>query len=463
MRFNYILSMKFPRSVIFLEACVFLLFISCATVFFDPFLIISRLFEVTLKLFRLIVFRFDKIVQKLFKRWYNSRVNVLSEDEKIWLQIFRSKNIGPISFSSLFKKYDPIRALAFLRSKNTEITSRESIEEEIQKTEEFGAKILFFTHKEYPKILLNYRDAPPFLIVKGRIELLNKRCISIVGSRSSSIHGNKITYDLAKDLQRAKYVIVSGMAKGIDRHAHLGAMSSIRSYQKCPNIAEKHDQNTKLPDQKSKELPKDPMHHSPAANTIAVLASGIDTIYPPENTDIYREIAQYGLLVSENPIGTAPISLLFHSRNRIVAAISEGIVIVEATKNSGSLITAQYALDYGKEIFCVPGCPLDPRSYGPNNLIKNGANLVQTSDDIISVLSNAPTDKTESIPFIDIKTSSSEIKQLIISALSNFPINIDELSAELQKPSHVIRQNLVELEIEGSIQHLPGDMVALML
>ena len=356
---------------------------------------------------------------------------MLSEIEKSWLQIFRSKNVGPISFKNLFSRYSPEQAIKILKSKQISVISRESIEAEIKKTEEIGARIIFFKHPEYPKILLNYRDLPPFLIVKGRIELLNKRCVSIIGSRNSSIHGNKIAKNLAAFLSERDYTIVSGMARGIDTSAHVGAMRAQEQRQKVKG------------------------------STIAFLAGGIDNIYPPENSLLYQEIASKGLLVSENPVGTVPAAMYFHSRNRIVAAISEAVVVVEATKNSGSLITAQYGLDYSKEICCIPGCPLDPRSYGPNRLIKNGANLIQIPEDLLEVLKQKkPSYTLEAEEPIELGTTE-DVKKKLVSILSLLPINIEQLSAELDCPIQIIRQKLVELELEGMVKHLPGDLICL--
>lgn len=391
---------------------------------------------------------------------------MLTETEKCWLQIFRSKNVGPVTFNELFKKYNPEQAMNFLKAKNISIASRNSVDAEITKTKEFGARIIFLKHAEYPKTLLNYRDSPPFLIVKGRIDLLNTRCISIIGSRSSSLHGNKITRDLAAFLCEKGYTVVSGMAKGIDANAHTGTLQ-VNNSLKTDNIK----RNCLNIDKNKQAFSTNQSKKS--AGTIAFLAGGIDNIYPTENAQLYSKIASEGLLVSENPIGTIPAAMYFHSRNRIVAAISEVVVVVEATKNSGSLITAQYALDYGKEICCVPGCPLDPRSYGPNRLIKNGASLIQTPSDVLEILEERK--KVAEIDDVDVlamdfeegkvekvkKADFKSLKDKLLSCISHIPVQIEQLVDELDYPTNIIRQNLMELEIEGFVKHAPGDLILL--
>jgi DNA processing protein len=338
-----------------------------------------------------------------------------------WLRVYRSKNIGPISFYSIFKKYKNAGdALSFLATKKIDIASQRSVEEEIERTHKFGARIIFFTDTEYPDMLKQCPDAPPFIIAKGDASLLKKPSISVVGSRNSSIHGNKIALELGKGLQANGYTIVSGMARGIDRQAHIGGMQS----------------------------------------TIAVLANGIEQVYPPENKDIYEKILANGVIITESPVGTPPATHLFPGRNRIVAGLSVGTVVVEGTQHSGSLITANYALEYNREVFCVPGCPLDPRSYGPNKLIQNGAHLIQDYEDVLKhIRSFRVIDNVEQDYIPEPDESPTDLRECILELVSNVPTDIDEIYSNLDCSIAHLKQMLVELELEGYLKHCHANKV----
>ena len=339
----------------------------------------------------------------------------------MWLRVYRSKNIGPISFYSIYKRYkSPQDALNFLATKKVEVPSEQSIDDEVEKTYRFGAKIISFQDDEYPERLRQCPDAPVFLIAKGNLSLLKRKCIAIVGSRNSSLHGNKIAADLAKGLESSGCTIVSGMARGIDRQAHIGGMKS----------------------------------------TIAVMANGIDQIYPSENKDIYNSIIEQGLVVTESRIGTPPATHLFPGRNRIVAGLSIGTVVVEGTKYSGSLITANCALEYNRDVYCVPGSPLDPRSYGPNKLIQNGAYLIQSYEDILkqtNMIAQNPVETYETPPISD--TNPMNLADEILGILSTVPTDIDELYSNLSCSMSSLKQALVEMELEGHIKHCAGNKV----
>jgi len=353
-------------------------------------------------------------------------------DTTTWLRIFRTRGVGPILFHSLLKKYRrPEDAIHYLNYKKFTLPDHDIILKEIEQTVNSGARMIFCADPEYPEILKQAKDAPPFLILKGRVDLLIKPCISIVGSRNASIHGSKIAYDLAKSLSEAGFIIVSGLARGIDRQAHLGAIK----------------------------------------NTIAVVANGIDQIYPPENKDIYSQLAQTGTILTEAPFGTPPTQYLFPGRNRIIAGLSIATVVVEATKFSGSLLTAEFALNYGRDVFGVPGCPLDPRSHGPNTLIQNGAYLIQNYLDIINQI-NLPTIRNNSNSsemkltqgkLIEPENSEEEVdsRAAILNCLSQKPACIDEISLHTGIDIGQVRRTLIELEIDGLASCLPGDMVIL--
>ncbi len=353
---------------------------------------------------------------------------ILDENKKRWLQIYRSKGVGPSSFYFLYKKYKGKSedALKELIAKNITIISREMVDKEISLVYNYNANIIFIQDTEYSKLLSTCHNAPPFLTYKGNIQLLNKNSVAIVGSRNASLAGMKITQTLSSDLK--DYVIVSGMARGIDRYAHLGAID----------------------------------------RSIAVLGGGIDKIYPLDNKDIYDHLIKNGLIITEYPIGSDPNPSYFHSRNRIIAGLSKATIVVEANLHSGSLITAKYALEYNRDIFAVPGCPLDSRSHGPNSLIQNGAVLIQSAKDVIDNLTfpkikssyneNFSTEESLDQSF-EFSEAEDCIQSKMLSLLSNIPVTIDQLSWMVNCDIIKTRCAVMTLEIEGKIQRVMGDRV----
>ncbi|MBY0510147.1 MAG: DNA-processing protein DprA, partial [Rhodospirillaceae bacterium] len=275
-------------------------------------------------------------------------------------------------------------------------------------------------------------DAPPLLVVKGKVETLAAPLIAIVGARNASVNGRKFARMLAADLAKAGWTVISGMARGIDGAAHEGALT--------------------------------------AGSTVAVLAGGTDVIYPPEHRDLYARIAETGAVISDMPPGTEPQAPLFPRRNRIISGASQGVVVVEATPRSGSLITARYAADQGREVFAVPGSPLDPRAHGPNGLIRDGAVLVQSVDDILSTLptisaspANFSSSRAMASQAIDIPTENNTpaARQKIEAALGPTPAAVDELLRQCQVSPAVLAAVLLELELAGRLERLPGNRVAL--
>lgn len=361
---------------------------------------------------------------------------ILTLNEKMWLRIYRSKGVGPLSFHSLYRKYQNNINGAFneLKLKGINVISEDLIDHELSKTYNYGANIISIFNPNYPKLLSMCLDAPPFLICKGNINLLNNNTIAIVGSRNASLAGMKIANNLASSLH--DYTIVSGMARGIDRHAHLGAIN----------------------------------------RTIAVLGSGIDKIYPLDNKDLYEELCAKGLIVSEYPIGCDPSASFFHARNRIIAGLSKGVIVVEANLHSGSLITSRYGLEYNRDIFAVPGCPLDQRSHGPNSLIQNGAILVQSAEDIYKNISNIAkikqaneidniieieaTENIEDNPNNNIDDDFPIADQnKILDLLSTIPVSIDQLSYIIGLDIIRTRRTVIILELQGKIKRVLGDKV----
>ncbi|MDR1597436.1 MAG: DNA-processing protein DprA [Holosporales bacterium] len=267
------------------------------------------------------------------------------EDRILWLRVALSKGVGPITFWKILQKGNGnIRhACKFVET----LASEALAEKELLAHEKTNRHFLTAKDDDFPKVLLELRDCPPFLSVIGNVRLLNLPSIAIVGARNASLAGKMFAAKLAQQLGGCGFVIVSGMARGIDGAVHEGSLST---------------------------------------GSVAVLAGGVDVIYPSENTHIYNGLESHGTIISDMPIGTAIEATLFPRRNRIIAGMTRGIVLVEAAEHSGSLITARYALENGREIFAVPGFPADPRSKGCNSLIKQGANLVECAEDVLRAM-----------------------------------------------------------------------------
>ena len=285
----------------------------------------------------------------------------LSYEEKInRLRLFRTAYVGPVSFCELIDEFgsatqvlegfDDILGQAGLRTKqNRSIkpVSRARVEKEIAALNAYGATFLVLGDAAYPALLSHTSDAPPVLCALGDQAVLDRPCLTIVGSREPSILGKRFAADVAKTAHNHGYNVVSGMAKGIDTVAHEATSPS---------------------------------------HTIAVLAGGVDHIYPASNEGLYHRIRREGLIVAEQPIGTVAQARHFPRRNRIIAGLSSLTLVVEATNRSGTLITAQYAVDQGREVAAVPGSPYDARSMGCNRLIREGAHLVESPDEIMALL-----------------------------------------------------------------------------
>ena len=358
------------------------------------------------------------------------------------LRLSRSENVGPVSFFQLLSLYKTAEAaLEALpewarrggRTQHLHLCSRSEAEHELEALTKFGGHLISFYHEQYPEILKSLHDAPPLLSVKGRTQLLSSPKIAVVGARNASLNGKKLAGAYAKEIGAQGYVVVSGMARGIDTAAHEGSLSS---------------------------------------GTLAVLAGGLDHIYPPENKKLYEEIGEKGLLLTEAAFGRIPQASSFPRRNRLVSGLSLGVVIVEAALKSGSLITARFALEQGREVFAVPGSPLDPRCHGTNRLIQQGAALVQTAQDILHGLEKPLRDFYRA-PSPDIfhpleEMSSQELAQtlekarhIILENLSFTPIQVDELIRECHFPSTVVMIVLLELELAGRLLRYPGNQVSL--
>jgi len=365
---------------------------------------------------------------------------VSAADRLAWLRLIRSENVGPITARMLVERFGgPAQALERLphlarrggRKAGLRIAGREEAEAEIRATEAAGAKLLTLADAAYPPLLARIEDAPPVLAVKGFEHLLAKPAVAVVGARNASANGARLAQRLAADLGEAGFVVVSGLARGIDSAAHRGSLAS---------------------------------------GTVAVLAGGIDVVYPPENRPLYDDIAHRGAILAELTVGTQPQAGHFPRRNRLISGLSLGVVVIEAAIKSGSLITARFALEQGREVFAVPGSPLDPRAQGCNRLIRQGAMLVESAADIVAELKpliagsrEAPDERRPPPPEIPGDAELAAGRELITNALGPEPVDVDELLRQCQIPAPIGLTVLLELELAGRLQRFPGGKVALLV
>ncbi|ABI61703.2 DNA processing protein [Granulibacter bethesdensis CGDNIH1] len=363
------------------------------------------------------------------------------------LRLARTEGIGPTAYGRLITRFRSagaaLRALPGLpRAASLIIPSEEAIRAEMEALQRFGGRMIFLGTPDYPAALAATADPPPVLSVLGDIGLLSRRCIAMVGGRNSSINGRTIAGDLSRTLASAGLVVVSGLARGIDTAAHIGAMET--------------------------------------GLTIAVVAGGLDCPYPRENIRLQSVIAKRGAVISELPLGTAPIARHFPRRNRIIAGLSEGVILVEAALQSGSLITARCALEAGREIFAVPGSPLDPRCRGSNDLLRQGAWVTETAEDVLNNLpvTSRTTRTAPQTPDLFLSPSgpapsakqkpggaftvseTNGLKEKILLLLGPDPVAVDDLIRRCQlSPSEVVAA-LLEMELSAHVVSLPGNRVA---
>lgn len=359
------------------------------------------------------------------------------------LRLIRSENIGPKTFFSLIKLFGdaataidnaPDFSLRGGKSKPIKIFSKSDAEKELELLEKDNAKIITYKSPEYSKLLLEIYDPPPILSYKGNIELLNhNKCVAIVGARNASANGRSFAHKIANDLVKEGYITISGLARGIDSSVHQAAISQ----------------------------------------TIGVIAGGIDHIYPPENKKLFENLAKEGLILAELPIGSTPLGKHFPQRNRIISGLALGVVVVEASLKSGSLITAKFALEQNREIFAVPGFPLDPRCQGTNKLIREGAYLVESVDDIVANLPQYEEfmKKDDGLfkDFVElgtvntryVKEPSQKERTAILELLSAVPIDFEFLQKETELPLPIIYTVILELELAGKAIRHAGNKISL--
>lgn len=363
-----------------------------------------------------------------------------------YIQLINSANIGPVTFYKLLRQYGSAEAALAALPAGRRTFSRSAAQKEFELARRQNIRLLAFDDPEYPENLRAAEDAPPVIYVRGQINCLRQPLsLSIVGARNASLNGRKLASQISCELTSQGVMIVSGMARGIDTAAHKGAMFALNR----------------------------------TGSTVAVLGTGIDIAYPAENQKLCEQIAEQGAVISEFPLGTEPSAGNFPRRNRIVSALTDGTLVVEASLHSGSLITARLALEQGRDVFAVPGFPTDERSAGPNKLIKDGAFLVENAEDILNVLSAdarrkiprtprpvqtdlfvKPLDKeskTADIP----DTASPDRETDILSLLTPAGVYVDELIRVSGLDSAAVSLQLLELEMEGRIERQVGNKVAL--
>jgi DNA processing protein len=398
----------------------------------------------------------------------------MSEDEKLdWLRLIRSEGVGPRSFRGLLDRYgNAAAALAALPRLHREsgralhVCTKEEAQNEWAASSRLGVAYIGLGEEAYPAALAATSDAPPLIAVRGDKAVLKRPMIAIVGSRNASALGLRFTERLARELSEAGLIIVSGLARGIDSRAHGASLDF---------------------------------------GTVAVLAGGHERVYPSENQPLLERIVETGAAVTEMPFAWDPRGRDFPRRNRIVSGLSHGVIVVEAARGSGSLITARFALEQGREVFAVPGSPLDPRAEGTNDLIRQGATLVTASEHVTEVLvpiiegrrqgtasvgladGDAPPQEplweeldpfndAAPIPSVDIPAGGLQPRRAVpldheqeaasvdrvLAALSFAPAALDDIVRGCGLPASAVRATLLELELAGRITRTGGDLVQLL-
>jgi DNA processing protein len=358
----------------------------------------------------------------------------------------RTETIGPVSFYALLRRFGSARAALEMvpqlarrgeRSKTVTPVTRTEGEAEFAALQRLGARLVCWGEPTYPSGLTAIDDAPPILTVLGRAELLGSPIVAVVGARNASANGRRFCRDLAAALGQGGVVVVSGLARGIDAAAHLGALET---------------------------------------GSVAVVAGGVDVVYPEENRGLHEALAREGAIVAELPLGTEPQARHFPRRNRLISGMALGVVVVEAAARSGSLITARFALEQGRDVFAVPGSPLDPRCRGSNDLLRHGAILTEGAEDVLSQLGAQlthpaplpPRPSLASSAVTDWPSASTQAPvaddaalELITERLGPTPVAVDELVRQCHLSAAAVALLLLELELAGRVERHPGNLVSL--
>jgi len=361
-----------------------------------------------------------------------------SAERRDWLRLARTQNVGPVTFAQLIARFGSAKAALeelprLSRRGGGEETKPVSVahaDEELERIEAFGGRIIASIEPEFPRGLAALDPPPPLIAIAGHAALFARETIAIVGARNASALGRKFAAQLARDLGSAGFVVVSGLARGIDAAAHEASL---------------------------------------ATGTCAVIAGGIDVVYPPENADLYESIRAEGVVVSEMPLGERPQARHFPRRNRLISGLSRGVVVVEAAEGSGSLITARFALEQNREVFAVPGSPLDPRAKGANRLIREGATLIESADDVISALKpmlgadfqDPCRDAKAALPNDRVlEAEADRVRSIVEEALGPAPVEVDDLIRLCRAPAAAVLTVLLEMELAGRVARHSGNRVS---
>jgi len=361
---------------------------------------------------------------------------VSGQDCAPWLALGRIRGVGGVSFKKITARFADLAAV--FRASAAELAEIEGlhrelihsianfndwaeIDKEIQRARAAGIKMIPFSDAAYPASLRAIADPPPLLYVKGELRDNDSRAIAIVGSRSASDYGRRIARDLARGLASFGFTVVSGMARGIDGMAHESALQA-------------------------------------GGRTLAVLGSGVDHAYPPEHEMLYRRISENGAVISELPMGARPIAFNFPARNRLISGLSLGVVVVEATEKSGSLITASLAAEQGREVFAVPGEAGASRSRGSHRLIRQGAKLVETVEDIIEEIAPQLSRRGDAAPASarSLPENSGPAARQIFALLKETSLQVDQVIEQSGLPAPQVLQVLLDLELQGFVCQTPG-------
>jgi len=362
-----------------------------------------------------------------------------------WIRLTRSENVGPVTFLRLLERFgtpaNALQAIPELSKRGgskrvIKVCSVEDAQKEIEAAQLCDAVFVAYGSTEYPALLANIHDPPPFLWVRGNTALLSQKSVGIVGARNSSAAGSRFAAHIARALTDHDYCVVSGLARGIDAAAHASVLNN-------------------------------------NGMTVSAVAGGVDVVWPPETGAIAERIWQEGASVSEMPIAQQPRNRHFPRRNRIIAGVSRGIIMVEAAQKSGSLITARYALDQGREVLAVPGSPLDARAAGCNDLIRKGATLIRNIDDVLESLSHwdtlsdsksmaEPTRGFQTMPPISPAEADLERgRDAIITLLSPTPTLVDDIITQSGASVPIVQSILLELDLAGRLERHRGGYVSL--
>ncbi|THD64978.1 DNA-processing protein DprA [Phenylobacterium sp.] len=351
-------------------------------------------------------------------------------ERRDWLRLARTENVGPVTFDQLIRRFGTARgALAALPDlarrggRNIRLADEAAIDKELAAGERLGAQLICACEAAFPSALAALDPPPPILWARGRLEMLHRPSVAIVGARVASAAGQRFARGLAADLGASSQVVVSGLARGIDGAAHEGAL---------------------------------------ATGTVAVLGGGVDDIYPPEHADLYRRIVEAGCVVSESEPGRTAVARDFPRRNRIISGLSRAVVVVEAELRSGSLITARLAAEQGREVLAVPGSPLDPRAKGTNDLIRQGAAICEGAEDVLRALDGLRNlgEPDRTWPGAPAAEPDDALREAVAALLSPTPVSRDELVRATGAPPAQVFAALVELALAGRAELLPGGMAA---